>query len=144
MRKCIAKVPGAGNFNTTHMVISPDGSMIATGSKMGVVNFYSVDAQTHLIQNEPVKSVMNLTTAITDLKFNSTSQLLAVCSKWKKNAVRLVHIPSYTVYQNFPGGGLGMLKYPFCVDFSSTSEFFGLGNDQGAASLYHLNHFAEE
>jgi hypothetical protein len=34
---------------------------------------------------------MNLTTAISDLKFDSTGQLLAVCSKWKKNALRLIH-----------------------------------------------------
>lgn len=61
---------------------------------------------------------MNLTTSITDLKFGPTSEVLAFCSKWKKNALRLVHIPSFTAYQNFPGCAPGILKYPFCLDFS--------------------------
>ena len=90
-----------------------------------------------------MKSIMNLTTAITDLKFNPTSQILAVCSKWKKNALKLIHIPSYTVFQNFPGVAAGVLKYPFCLDFSYSSEFFACGNDEGKAHLFHLSHFSE-
>lgn len=69
----------------------------------------------------PVKSVMNLTTAITDIKFNPSSQLLGVCSKWKKNAVKMVHVPTQSVYQNFPAGGIGVLKYPMCLGFSHDS-----------------------
>ena len=64
-------------------------------------------------------------------------------SKWKKNATRLVHIPSYTVFQNFPGVAAGILKYGMSLDFSHSSEFFALGNDEGKAHLFHLNHFAE-
>jgi len=72
-----------------------------------------------------MKSVMNLTTAITDLRFDSSGQILAVCSKWKKNAVRLIHTGpggSYSAYQNFPAGhAVGVLKYPMCLGFSSDS-----------------------
>ena len=86
---------------------------------------------------------MNLTTAITDIKFNHTSQMLAICSKWKKNAVRLIHLPSYTVFQNFPGKAQGILKYPFSLDFSHTGEFMALGNDEGRSHLFRFNHFSE-
>lgn len=90
-----------------------------------------------------MKSVMNLTTAITDLKFNPTSQMLAVCSKWKKNSVKMIHLPSYTVFQNFPGVAAGILKYPFTFDFSYSGEFFAMGNDEGKAHLFHMPHFSE-
>jgi U3 small nucleolar RNA-associated protein 18 len=60
---------------------------------MGTVNIYSIEGGK--IQEKPVKTIMSLTTAITDLKFGPTGQTLAFCSKWKKNSVRMVHIPSY-------------------------------------------------
>jgi U3 small nucleolar RNA-associated protein 18 len=85
---------------------------------------------------------MNLTTSITDLKFNPTSQMLAFCSKWKKNAVKIIHIPSFTVYQNFPGAAEGILKYSFNLDFSRPSgEYLAMGNDEGKVHLWHMPYF---
>jgi U3 small nucleolar RNA-associated protein 18 len=92
-RKCVDKIPDEGAFQTTKVAVSQDGKHLATGSKMGTVNIYSVEGSK--IQEKPAKTVMSLTTAITDLKFGKTGQTLAYCSKWKKNAVRMVHIPSY-------------------------------------------------
>ena len=79
------------------MCISNDGSQVATGSHGGTVNIYK-NASSQLTL---VKQVMNLTTAVSDMRFDSTGQLLAVCSKWKKNAVRLIHTGpggSFTAY----------------------------------------------
>ena len=57
---------------------------------------------------------MNLTTAVSDIKFDPTGQLLGVCSKWKKNAVRLIHTGlggGFTAFQNFPAGhAVGVLR----------------------------------
>ena len=78
------------------MAISPDGKQVATGSYAGVVNIFKFEQSK--LEDAPLKSIMNLTTAITDLKFNSTSQILGICSKWKKNAIKLIHVPSYTVF----------------------------------------------
>jgi U3 small nucleolar RNA-associated protein 18 len=93
-----------------------------------------------------MKSVMNLTTAISDLRFDPSGQLLGVCSKWKKNAVRLIHTGvggSFSAYQNFPAGhAVGVLKYPLCLGFSCDSQYFALGNDEGKAHLWHLSHFS--
>lgn len=79
---------------------------------------------------------MNLTTSITDLHFNHSSELLCFGSKWKKNAFKLAHIPSYTVYQNFPGVAPGVMKYPFCSGFSYKSEYLAMGNDEGKCHLF--------
>jgi len=95
-RACLAKTSDEGNFNTTHMCMSLDGGQLATGSHGGTVNIYKVGEKLTL-----VKQVMNLTTAVSDMRFDHTGQLLAVCSKWKKNAVRLIHTGpggSFTAY----------------------------------------------
>jgi U3 small nucleolar RNA-associated protein 18 len=104
--------------------MSADGSQLATGSHSGIVNVY----ETSESGDSPltlVKSIMNLTTAVSDLKFDPSGQLLAVCSKWKKNAVRLIHTGaggSYTAFQNFPAGNaVGVLRYPLTLGFSSDS-----------------------
>eukprot|EP00352_Strombidinopsis_acuminata_P000355 CAMPEP_0176340116 /NCGR_PEP_ID=MMETSP0126-20121128/1315_1 /TAXON_ID=141414 ORGANISM="Strombidinopsis acuminatum, Strain SPMC142" /NCGR_SAMPLE_ID=MMETSP0126 /ASSEMBLY_ACC=CAM_ASM_000229 /LENGTH=179 /DNA_ID=CAMNT_0017684129 /DNA_START=727 /DNA_END=1263 /DNA_ORIENTATION=+ len=145
MRKCIGRTGDEGNYSTTSVTVSPDGKLIATGSKMGTVNVFKIDEDSHTIEEGgPIKTLMNLTTSVTDLKFNKTSQLLAYCSKWKKNAFRVAHIPSYTAFKNFPGAAAGVLKYPFVMDFSHTSEFLAMGNDEGKAHLYHLSHFSNK
>lgn len=90
-KKCVAKIADEGSFNTTHLAISQDGTQVATGSHSGVVNVYRTSDDSEGQPLTLVKSLMNLTTAISDLSFDSTGQLLGVCSKWKKNAVRLIH-----------------------------------------------------
>ena len=65
---------------------------------MGTVNLFHINGETELLNDAPFKTLMNLTTSITDLQFNHSSELLAYCSKWQKNAFKLCHIPSYTVY----------------------------------------------
>ena len=95
-----------------------------------------------------VKSVMNLTTAISDLAFDRSGQLLSVCSKWKKNAMRLIHTGqggTFTAFQNIPAGhAVGVLKYPLCLGFSPDSQYLAMGNDEGKVHLWHLSHFASE
>jgi U3 small nucleolar RNA-associated protein 18 len=98
MRKCLGKVSDTGAYNTTTIKVSPNGNLVATGSKMGSINLFHVDPQTSVLEESPFKTMMNLTTAITDLAFNHSSELLSFCSKWKKNAFKMAHIPSYTVY----------------------------------------------
>ena len=142
MRKCIGRVADTGSFSTTALAVSPTGNLIATGSKMGSVNLFAIDAATG-IEQTPLKSIDNLTTAITDLQFNYTGELLTFSSKWKKNSVKMAHIPSYTVYQNFPGVAPGVLKYPFCGGFSYRSQYYALGTDEGKCHLFELEHFAK-
>ena len=136
-RRCIARVGDTGAYNTT--CLAAGNNLVASGSKMGSVNLYHVtDGK---LEKEPFKTLMNLTTSITDLKFNHTSELLAFCSKWKKNAVKIAHIPSYTVYQNWPGVAPGVMKMPFCLGFSARSGFLACGNDEGKCHLFELAHF---
>jgi U3 small nucleolar RNA-associated protein 18 len=43
MRKCLSKVADEGAFHTTAIDITKDGTHLATGSKMGTVNIFSIE-----------------------------------------------------------------------------------------------------
>ena len=61
-------------------------------SDSGVVNIYDINTVYESNSPKPVKVLMNLTTEATHLKFNCTSELLAMASSHKQNAVKLVSI----------------------------------------------------
>ena len=82
MRKCVGRVADTGGFSTTKLAVSPNGQLLASGSKMGSVNLFHISPETGLLSDAPFKTLMNLTTSITDLEFNHSSECLAMCSKW--------------------------------------------------------------
>ena len=64
-------------------------------SSSGIVNIY--DSTSYSLSSseisktpKPIKSIGNLTTAISSLKFNHDAQLLAMTSREKKDSMRLV------------------------------------------------------
>ena len=54
-------------------------------------------------QPKPDKAILNLTTQIDSLRFCAGGELLGLASISKEAAVKLLHTPTMTVYQNFPG-----------------------------------------
>lgn len=96
---------------------------IAIGSTSGIVNIYdrsgwieagppmaATSTTTSAASSDkgqishptPTKTLSNLTTPISQLAFSPNGQLLAMASRWKRDALRLVHLPSCTVYRNWP------------------------------------------
>ncbi|KAK5705790.1 U3 snoRNP protein [Elasticomyces elasticus] len=84
---------------------------VAVGSSSGIVNFY--DRRVWLAGGggegdlfprtpKPIKTLGHLTTPTSSLTFSPDGQLLVMASKWKRDAVKLVHLPSCTVFQNWP------------------------------------------
>jgi U3 small nucleolar RNA-associated protein 18 len=82
----------------------------------------------------PTKSLANLTTPISHLTFSPDAQVLVMASRWKKNALRLVHLPSCTVYRNWPTekSGLGRIS---AVAVSGANGLRG-GDAEGAVYLW--------
>ncbi|KAL0488124.1 U3 small nucleolar RNA-associated protein 18 [Acrasis kona] len=123
-----------GSTRTTSIALSRDGKYVATGDANGVVNVYEWDVLTKNKQPKPVKIILNLTTAITSLKFNFDSQLLAFASNEKENSYRLAHVPSFTVYSNFPNKNFikkgldsaGMIATD--IDFNDRSDIFAVAS----------------
>ncbi|KAH7281401.1 hypothetical protein KP509_36G046000 [Ceratopteris richardii] len=138
-RRCIHKGRDDGCIKGTAVSVSPNNKFFATGSSSGVVNLYDkqgfVDGKF-----TPIKSLLNLVTSVDSLKFNHDSQILAMTSKMKKNAVKLVHLPSYTVFSNWPTLKTP-LHYVHSIDFSPGSGYLAAGNAAGKVLLYRLQHY---
>jgi len=90
------------------------------------------------VRREPVRALMNLTTAIDTTTFNGDGQILAVSSRLKRDALRLVHIPSCTVFSNWPSSKTP-LHYVWCTAFSPTGGYLAVGNARGRALLYRIH-----
>ena len=52
--------------------MSPNGQFVACGSESGIVNVYERSECMSSPSPKPLKSVMNLTTSVDSLQFNST------------------------------------------------------------------------
>ena len=115
---------------------------MAIGAESGVVNLYPShnkhEAATSTLS--PIKSILNIKTLVSNVSFNKTGEILALSSKMDKNALRLFHVPSKSVFSNWPTTKTP-LGYIFSMDFSSDSKFLALGNDKGKCLLYKLNHY---
>mmetsp|Transcript_5294 Transcript_5294/g.8177 ORF Transcript_5294/g.8177 Transcript_5294/m.8177 type:complete len:441 (-) Transcript_5294:118-1440(-) len=113
-------------------------SYYATGSNSGIVNIYDSSRTTKPIK--PVKAVTNLTTAIGNLEFHPSGDILAMSSHIEKDALRLVHLPSMTVFSNWPTSRSPLHKVS-TIDFSPNGGFMAVGNARGLVLLYRLNHY---
>lgn len=128
-----------GCVTASTIVTSPCGRLLATGSGEGIVNIYETSKLT-ISEPAPLKVISNLTTKITNLKFNATSELLAAASEVYPNAVKLIHIPSYHVYSNFPNQSFNLHNVGV-INFSPNSGYIALGNNKNYALLYRLKHY---
>lgn len=121
---------------------------LAVGAESGVVNLYSERQErpdqllkgSHSSKATPLKSVMNLKTSADLMRFNSDGQILAMSSRREKSALKLLHVPTRTVFSNWPTSKTP-LGYAWSMDFSPDSKFFAIGNDQGKCMLYKLLHY---
>jgi U3 small nucleolar RNA-associated protein 18 len=138
-RKCMHKATDEGSLTGVSLCTSQDISYFATGSSSGIVNVYKRDEFLGA-KGKPLKTIENLTTDICQMKFNHDAQVLAISSGKEKNGMRLVHVPSFTVFQNWPGPRFS-LQYPRCLDFSPGSGFLSVGHAGGKILLYKLHHY---
>ncbi|KAK5115496.1 hypothetical protein LTR62_001155 [Meristemomyces frigidus] len=88
---------------------------VVIGSSAGIVNIYdrrawvadaqqqkNTEAQIPPTNPKPTKILAHLTTPISHLQISPCGQILAMASKWKRDALRLVHLPTCTVFRNWP------------------------------------------
>lgn len=135
-RRCMRTWKDHDNFAPTRISVSRDGRFITAGYKSGIVNIYDADSLKLL------KSIGNLTTAIDKLVFNKDTQLLASTSTEKNDQLRLIHIPSFTVFQNWPTANTPLGKIQ-AIDFSTDGRWIVIGNHRGKLLLYHIRHYSD-
>ncbi|KAL4653427.1 hypothetical protein ACB092_01G302400 [Castanea dentata] len=138
-RACFHKAVDAGCINGTSLSTSPNGKLFAAGSDSGIVNVYNREEFLGG-KREPIKTIENLTTKVDFLKFNNDAQILAISSSMKKNSLKLIHVPSFTVFSNWPPLKKS-LQYPLCLDFSPGGGFMAMGNASGKVLLHKQHHY---
>ncbi|KAI4301165.1 hypothetical protein L6164_034471 [Bauhinia variegata] len=138
-RACIHKGVDEGCINGTSLCTSPSGALFAAGSESGIVNIYNREEFLGG-KRKPIKIIENLTTKVDFMRFNNDSEILAICSSMKRSSLKLIHIPSYTVFSNWPPPNK-TLHYPRCIDFSPGGGFMAVGNAAGKVLLYKLHHY---
>ncbi|GAB4827347.1 hypothetical protein Ancab_034234 [Ancistrocladus abbreviatus] len=138
-RTCFHKGADEGCINGTALSSAPIGNLFAAGSGSGIVNVYNREEFLGG-KRKPLKTIENLTTQVDFMKFNHDAQILAVCSSMKKNSLKLIHIPSFTVFSNWPPPNR-TLHYPRGLDFSPGGGFMAVGNAAGKVLLYKLHHY---
>ncbi|XP_076467976.1 U3 small nucleolar RNA-associated protein 18 homolog [Babylonia areolata] len=114
---------------------------LACGSNTGVVNVYDREACLTSSSPRPLKAVMNLTTSCTAALFSPSAEILALASNLTEKAVKLVHVPSFSVFANFPEMNDTKIRIPWTMDFSPNTGYFAIGNQKGHALLYRVKHY---
>ena len=154
MQRCVGSQVDEGCIKGTSLAVSPDGGAFASGSDAGVVNLYKWDGLRSGgapgISNKvgprasvaPEKAILNLTTAIDSMAFSPDGAVLAIGSRLKKDSLRLVHVPSRTVFSNWPSARTP-LHYVHCLAFSPGGGYLAVGNAKGRALLYRLHHYSQ-
>lgn len=139
-RRCVHKFRDDGCIKGTAIALSPNEQYLACGSNSGVVNIYDTEKMMASACPTPMKTVFNLTTSISQMKFNSASEMLVISSRSKRDAIRLVHLPSFKTFSNFPKSDMRLGK-PTCFDISVNSGYMAVGNDVDSAHLFRLSHY---
>ncbi|XP_029456528.1 LOW QUALITY PROTEIN: U3 small nucleolar RNA-associated protein 18 homolog [Rhinatrema bivittatum] len=142
-RQCVHRFTDEGCLHGTCIAVSKNGQYLACGSSSGIVNVYTQDDCLRETSPKPAKAIMNLVTAATSLSFNSTTEILAMASNAADDAVKLVHIPSFHVFSNFPVFRRKTIYLAQCMDFSPRSGFFSIATNKGKALLYRLKHYSD-
>ncbi|KAG8446373.1 hypothetical protein GDO86_013999 [Hymenochirus boettgeri] len=90
-RRCLNKFTDDGSLCGTSIALSRDGRYVVCGSQSGVVNVYNHEDCLQHANPKPIKSIMNLVTTASSLRFNSKTEILAMASNKTKDAVKLVN-----------------------------------------------------
>ncbi|KAG1814317.1 WD40 repeat-like protein [Suillus subaureus] len=144
-RKCVKRWQDEGGFGSRLFGGDGQGKYLTIGSNTGLVNVYNAESTVDLEGGKPktLKTIGNLTTSISTLRFNHDSQLLAIASNDKKDQMRMVHCPSLTAFGNWPTSSTP-LGHVTSVDFSRESEYLAIGNTRGRVLLYQMRHFSQQ
>lgn len=118
---------------------------VAVGSNSGITNIYDrneliapkTEDLTVKERPTPTRTFEQLVTPITHITFSPDGQLMAFGSQHKKDALRLVHLPTCTVYRNWPTEQtpLGRIS---AVAFGRQSDLLAVGNDTGKIRMWEI------
>lgn len=111
---------------------------LAVGTLSGNIDFFDVSGPK--MSKKPTKSIDNLTTRISGLHFHHQGELMVGFSQFKKDALKVVHMATGTVFANWPPPKCP-LNAVSAVDLSREGGFMAIGNERGRVLLYRLSQY---
>ena len=133
-------VVALGGYGTGPKTLGGD-RWIAVGSSSGIINIYDrrkwSSPSTLPERPKPVRAFDQLTTPTSHLEFSPDGQVLCMASRWKRDALRLVHLPSCTVYRNWPTSSTPLGRIT-SVAWAPNGEMLAVGNEQGKVRLWEV------
>jgi len=112
--------------------------ILAVGTASGNIDFF--DASGPKLPSQPTSTVSNLTTLVNCMAFHPGGEILAAASNYTKDALKLVHVGSSTVFATWPTQRTPLNRVT-AVDFSRRDGYFAIGNEKGRVLLYQLPHY---
>ena len=150
--RCIEKIVDESSVQITSMALSH--GHLAVGSDTGVVSIYEslkgepgipVEATENCwngmqqtMRRKRMNTITNLMTEVDNITFSADGRILAVSSRFKRDSLRLVHMPSCKVFANFPSTK-SPLNYVWTACFSPNGAHLAIGNARGRALLYRIH-----
>jgi U3 small nucleolar RNA-associated protein 18 len=137
-----------GAVGTTVISLGGEGSgklggdrWVAVGSSSGIVNIYDRrefnESAVPAMRPKALKAFDQLTTPTSHLTFSADGQLLVFASRWKRDALKLVHLPSCSVYRNWPTDKTPLGRVT-SVALSPDGMYLAVGNEQGKIRLWEI------
>lgn len=128
--------------------IARSGRWCAVGASNGMINVYDLSnpkrgmkmSEDEPESYEPHFVIDNLVTTISSMKFSPDGQILVIASRAKRDALRLVHVPSFTVFKNWPTSSTPLGKVT-SLAFAPGGQMLSAGNESGHCRLWALNHY---
>ncbi|KKK24177.1 hypothetical protein AOCH_002626, partial [Aspergillus ochraceoroseus] len=157
LNRIVARWKDAGGMGTTVLRLGGDSGRaelggdrwVVIGSKSGIVNVYdrgewaaacatAPDAASAIPRNPaPVRALDQLVTSISQVEIAPDGQFMVMASEAKKDALRIVHLPTCTVYRNWPTQNTPLGRVT-SVAISPNSEYLAAGNDRGRIRLWQI------
>ncbi|CAH8484121.1 unnamed protein product [Schistosoma turkestanicum] len=128
--------------NGLSIASSANSQWIACGADSGYVNVYKWSSTMNTDNPLPDKAIGNLVTGVNSLCFHPSNEILCLASSQRPDAVRLYNLNEGIVFENFPAR-VGTLNKPTSVAFSPGGRFLCVGQCNGRAALYALNHYSD-
>lgn len=111
---------------------------LSVGTGSGNIDIFDVGGPK--FPKEPTKSIGNLTTHVDWLRYHPTGEILVGASRDKQNAMRLVHMGTKTVFENWPSAKTPLHRVS-AVDFAKRDGLMAIGNEKGQVLIYQLHDF---
>lgn len=141
-QQCLHSFVDEGCIKSTALAVSH--STVATGSATGIVNVHKRWRASDLssCSGSPLRALDNLLTTVDTLQYSPDGSMLCMASRMQKDTLRMVHVPSLTVYSNWPTSRTP-LGHVHCASFSPGGGMLAVGNAKGHVLTYRLHGFGQ-